>query len=483
MKELQQARIDEFLAHQPCATNFHFPFRLSISRGAGGAIPYGRVRIDSYHHWDGGGGRTDLHDMLGILWATSMRASGAASVSLSGYEGWCGPPELESTLLFFDQPYGSAVRETEIGTIEARLKAHTAWAGHDIIDAIRLFPKSSRRASWDEETPPPWLPMIEPIIGEQAGGIWITRRNPDWSYYVNRANTVSIARFETAFRRSLAHALMFWQPDAAECMGQYALVANGLSNSVPVSVAERAVELIARIEGRGRAKWQGPAATPGSDGILMVPLETHCIFIGKRALVSIAAPCGKREFNGLRQRWAKQTTDVAAIFRADVDWEWQAPVNPSRLEQLVETLLTEEPGLQWCKPTGPSFDRDQGRDLVASWFTPPGLNQTLSKEGSETPAAPRKIIVQVKARKRSVGKSDVTDIRDMLDRHEADGVLLVADPIWSNDLYNYFETLAAKGYWIGLWARSDLEDRLRKNPFVAHRFIDIVKQSASSKDV
>ena len=185
-REHDQSRIDEFLALQPCAANFHFPFRLSITRGEGGAIPYGRVRIDSYYHWDGGGGRTDLHDMLGILWATSLRASGAASVSLSGYEGWCGPPELESTLLFFDQPYGSAIRESEINAVETRLKAHTAWAGHDIIDAIRLFPSPRRRAVWDEETPPPWISTIEPIIGEQSGGIWITRRNPHWSYYVSR---------------------------------------------------------------------------------------------------------------------------------------------------------------------------------------------------------------------------------------------------------------------------------------------------------
>jgi hypothetical protein len=479
-KEIDQSRIDEFLAAQPCAANFHFPFRLSISRGKGGAIPYGRVRIDSYHHWDGGGGRTDLHDVLGILWATSMRASGAASVSLSGYEGWCGPPELESRLLFFDQPYGAAVRESEIDAVEARLKAHTAWAGHDIIDAIRLFPKPRRPVSWDEETPPAWIAGIEPIVGEQSGGIWITRRNPHWSYYVNQDNTVSIARFEAEFRRALRHALMFWRPDAAECMGRYAVVANGLSNSVPVSVAERAVELISRIEGRARAKWRGPAATPETEDILMVPLENHCIFIGKRALVSIAAPCGKREFNGLRQRWAKQTSNLAAIFKADVEWSWQSPVDPSRLEQLVEALLTQEPGLQWCKPTGPSFDRDQGRDLVVSWFTPPGLNQTLTEAQSETPAIPRRVIVQVKARKNSVGKSDVKDVRDMLERHSAEGILLVADPIWSNDLYNYFETLAAKGCWIGLWARSDLEDRLRKHPYVANRFSDLVKERSQA---
>lgn len=267
--KVRQEDIDHFLTFQPCAANFHFPFRLSVSRREGGAIPYGRVRIDSYYHWDGGGGRTDLHDVLGILWATSLRASGAASTSLSGYQGWCGAPELESRLLFFDQPYTSAVRDVEIESINARLMAHTAWAGHDIIDAIRLFPSARRQARWDEKTPPIWLSSIEPIVGEAGAGIWITRRNPDWSYFVNNDNTVSIARFETRFRKSLQHAFAFWRPDATECMGHYILLANELSNCVPVPIAERAVELISRIEGRGRSKWRGPTARSDTDAILI----------------------------------------------------------------------------------------------------------------------------------------------------------------------------------------------------------------------
>jgi hypothetical protein len=71
-KVIEQRDVDDFLAFQPRANDFHFPFRLSVSRGEGGAIPYGTVWIDSYYHWDGGGGRTDLHDILGILGATSL---------------------------------------------------------------------------------------------------------------------------------------------------------------------------------------------------------------------------------------------------------------------------------------------------------------------------------------------------------------------------------------------------------------------------
>ncbi|TPG15788.1 hypothetical protein EAH87_15085 [Sphingomonas koreensis] len=146
-KAIDQRDVDDFLAFQPCAGDFHFPFRVSVSRGDGGAIPYGSVRIDSYYHWDGGGGRTDLHDMLGILWATSLRASGAASTGLLGYQGWGGAPEINSRLLFFDQPYASALSEVDAELAEVRIKAHTAWAAHDILDSIRFFPTGRQRAT------------------------------------------------------------------------------------------------------------------------------------------------------------------------------------------------------------------------------------------------------------------------------------------------------------------------------------------------
>ena len=39
-----------------------------------------------------------------------------------------------------------------------------------------------------------------------------------------------------------------------------------------------------------RAKWRGPTQTADTDAVLMIPLETHCVLIGKRALVAIATP-------------------------------------------------------------------------------------------------------------------------------------------------------------------------------------------------
>jgi hypothetical protein len=134
------------------------------------------------------------------------------------------------------------------------------------------------------------------------------------------------------------------------------------------------------------------------------------------------------------------------------------------------------------QPAGPPNERDQGRDLVVNWFTPPGLGQRVAPAEAESASRSmtRKILVQVKTRSKTVGKADVRDVRDTLDRHNADGFLLVAHPGWSNDLFNYLEGLAEKGLWISIWGPLQLEERLRRRPLVAHRFTDLVAQIGDS---
>lgn len=63
-------------------------------------------------------------------------------------------------------------------------------------------------------------------------------------------------------------------------------------------------------------------------------------------------------------------------------------------------------------------------------MTPPGLGQKLSAQQAANPVVSRKILVQVKTRKKTVGKADITDVRDTLERHDADGILVVVSPGW-----------------------------------------------------
>jgi hypothetical protein len=114
--------------------------------------------------------------------------------------------------------------------------------------------------------------------------------------------------------------------------------------------------------------------------------------------------------------------------------------------------------------------------MVVAWLTPPGIGPHVHREGDIAPARTRRIVVQVKSRGKTVGKTDVRDVRDTIERHEADGFLLVSHPGWSNDLFNYLEGLAKKGPWVDLWGPAQLEERLRRRPHICKRFPDVLQE-------
>jgi hypothetical protein len=256
----------------------------------------------------------------------------------------------------------------------------------------------------------------------------------------------------------------------------YVISANGIRNCVPAQAVEKALAILKIVDGQSGAKWVGASSRAKDNCVITIPLESHCVFIGARSIVALNVACGIVEFDQARKKWLHKRAKEAAIFNEDVQWRWSAKLDPARFEQLVEAVLSEEPGLHWVRPAGPAYERDQGRDLVVNWFTPPSIGQRLTEDEVLSPARTRKIIVQAKVRKKTIGKTDVRDVRDTLDRHEADGFLLVSHPGWSNDLFNYLESLTRLNYWVNLWGPRDIEDRLRQRPGIASRFTDLVEQ-------
>lgn len=469
--------IDQFVALQPCALKLHFPFKIALASDAGNVIPYGSVRFGS-SDWDGCGGRTDLHDVFGLAWAASLRASGAASSQVWIDIGWAGSPEISRRFMFFDQPYSSAIPLEEYGPVQGRLLAHTAWAAHGLMDAFHLRSPGKFRPRWSDEKKPTWLLRLSDILGDTDDGLWVTRKNPDWDYYTDAANGIMIVKLPKDARSILNHTFSFYEPQAVQVGPSHILRAHGLVSCIASSAADRATEIISRIEGRSAARWTGAGSLPDENQILTIPLESHCLFFGKRSIVALATPSGAAEFDRARTDWAARSATEAAIFNVGMQWQWAPKLDPLRFEKLIEALLSEETGLVWVRATGPTYERDQGRDLVAMWLTPPGLGDRASGAEAKRPAHSRKIVIQAKVRGKTVGKGDVRDVRDTLERHDAEGFLLVAHPGWSNDLFNYLESLAAKGPWVNVWGPSQIEERLRKRPHIAKAFQDLVTEIA-----
>lgn len=248
------------------------------------------------------------------------------------------------------------------------------------------------------------------------------------------------------------------EPDARDALDELA------SYYQPQPTIRKGMEILRRVEG-----------SVDAHKVMTIPVDSHCVLIGQRTIVALAGRFDAARFNELQAKWERQNAEQSAIFLVGVRWIWNTPLDPTRFEALVDAILSEESGLEWVRAAGPSFERDQGRDLIAEWVTPPGLPG--GDVHYETAVRRRKVIVQVKSRKKTVGKSDVQDVRDTIERHNADGFLLVAHPGWSNDLFNYCEGLAQKGIWVDVWGPSHLEERLRARPYIAERFADLVRRA------
>jgi Restriction endonuclease len=136
--------------------------------------------------------------------------------------------------------------------------------------------------------------------------------------------------------------------------------------------------------------------------------------------------------------------------------------------------LIAEPGFAYVRSAGPVQERDGGRDILVDVQTVALPGQAWSAE--ETNVHEIRIVVQCKATKRTVGRSDLPEIRDVIEDTDARGFLLVTSSRVGASLVERFQAIRRRNrYWTDWWDRTELEVRLRRNPDILSRYPDIVK--------
>lgn len=141
-------------------------------------------------------------------------------------------------------------------------------------------------------------------------------------------------------------------------------------------------------------------------------------------------------------------------------------------EALVCELLDREPGVVRCRRAGPTREPDDKRDLIAEWVVPP----TDPKAAEAPPSRPVRVVVQCKAYRKSVGKADVTDLRDTVEHHDAAGYFLAVSSELSGRLIAQLERLRNQRKWfVDWWTRQEIEQRLRRHPDITSRYSQVVR--------
>ncbi|MBU2824878.1 restriction endonuclease [Acidithiobacillus ferrooxidans] len=467
---------------QPCAQERHDPFVIAEENSARGSMIFGYVRTNSYQ-LDGCGGRTDVHDVFSLLWACVMRACGAASPTLISEAGFAGiEEEIYARWLVFEQ-IGDF---NDNSTAKQRLLAHASHAYHVLDDVLGWAHIKYPNAKWKDRVGEA-DEVVERLnasgefkdFGDMAG----RRECPDWLYAKSHQGRVSVAVFPVECMIALRRALFAYKPTSIESRGRVSILAGGLKNAIPKKILSTGLKYIRSLEEGDQVPWRGVNSSPCDLAIVAIPLESHCVFLGGQTLVAVAGDCGLRQFEAERTKFLERRAKENAVFAADYTFQWPQKIDGAKFEDLIYALLEREPGVMWVRQASPTNERDGGRDFMARWVVPVG--DGLVKEDSSpveagvpTPARALNVVVQVKALNPSVGKSKVQDIRDTVERYEANGYFLIAFPQPANSLVEHLSALAKRGIWTNWWDRAQIESRLRMHVDLAARFADLVKVEA-----
>ena len=456
-----------------CAHQTHEPFRLyeKASRIYDQQQDYicGVVRT-SGAQFDGD--RTDIHDVFSLIWGAVLRAFGLGSVLLIDEPHGFAPGEIGARHLIINQcPW--EISEGRFDEAQNSMNAWTSFAYH-LLDDVFQWNRAGNTTRPDLATTrfeekPIWMDQVNKYLRYPKETNFNKRSWPLWIYFAAHNSGVTIVRMPKIRVFYLKVILLPFVPAVADGEKNLVLFANGIPNAVPYKVIKKARKLLSLI---------GDAC---SDPLLL-PVDSHCLFIGDKTIVAIRSDCGRGIYEAERNLMISRRSKENRVFFTESTITWQTPISERDFEDLCLDLVRREPGVIRAKPVGTIYDRDGGRDILIDRKIPIPVdlsneihntedNKKISFKGTKI----IRVIAQVKSRSNSVGKSNVQDIRDTLEHHNADGFLLLAYPHISSALVDHLDNLRrTSNLYTDWWESRDIEAKLRRHPDIAKRYPSLV---------
>lgn len=417
---------------------------------------------------DFGGDRSDLHEALSLLMAAHLTAGGL-SVALVDVPHFMIPGAIAARFIIPAQPY-LVLADDQVVTKVKSLAETLLLATHVLPTCLGMVGPPSRGdcggstqqlSDWAAET----RRALRVKPGDQDLLAW--RTNPDWHYF--RANRADVRVFRApalAAAMSVIVEEVVRERDVLDDGARGKLMRRGTCrNYVSTSVERRARRLMAAL---------------GCPLTELVPLENSVLAVGGDHVVLLASDAGAHAYEEALRETVERHRITTSYLYGSQRFEWEPGLDAERFEHLVRALLLLEPGVQFVSLAGAVNDRDQGRDLVIDKVRPQ-LDGTVGV--NEIPAFRQRVVGQCKVRSRGVGKRDVQDVVDTVERHAAAGYFLAVSTHMTSDLVTFLDGLRkADKMSCEWWTRVDIEDRLRRHPHVLAQFGDLVTASDPSAD-
>lgn len=428
---------------------------------------YLSVRTTSWT-WDGE--RTDLHDILGLIWAIALRVRDMASVQLISDLGFSGiPSEIYARLLVLRQPGIIGPSKKQRDFFEG-LGAESIFADELFQDLFGLPAMGPRRdtdgATYQPE--PDWVSLVANRLRLKGATDYEFRVRPStkWQVFTSIKRGTTVAEFDAEIMdrlRSFVSTMVVRTVDGPESK---AFKTKYLANAIPHGKLRAAKKLLEFVEG-----------SINSTASLIVPLDSHLILLGRSTMVAVEAWCGRENFEAEGILIQARREAEAEVFLTDARCVWSEKIDDVRFESLILEILQREPGMHWLRQVGATREGDDGRDFLAEWTVPPTSTSVTGVLQAGGPLNElRNVMVQVKVRNRGISRSDVINIRDTLEHYSCTGFLLVAFPRTTTKLFDHLLAMRQRGtIWVDWWQQSEIESRLRRHADITARYSDIVR--------
>jgi Restriction endonuclease len=433
-------------------------------------VPYFICRTRS---WEWSGDRSDLHDITSSSLAAFLSCAALGSCELIGLNDPVNPAlaaELHYQFVIPRQPINLSYRRSVETLSEPLFALHLftrLW--HTVM--LEYCPSHAEDQDCRLDSPELrlWVDQIaQSLVGvlDPEEDLYIERVSPHHFYYRARAGNVSIVKSRSVVE--LLKATTHLRRDATwrSLNGVHGeLHINGdLRNYVPWDDLAKAGSVLRGV---------GEDLADPTD-VTIIALENSLLCASGEHMVSIESTSGRVAFQMEREAVLRRHQQEAEILFPMGSLRWSETIDAQRFEDLTRDLLIAEPGFVHVRSAGPVRERDGGRDLLVDAHTLALPGQTWSAQ--ETNVHPIRIVVQCKATKRTVGRSDLPEIRDVIEDAEAQGFLLVTSSRVGASLVERLGAIRRRNqYWTDWWDRSELEIRLRRNPDILSRYPDIVE--------
>jgi len=412
------------------------------------------------------GERSDVHDLISLCWAAALRVREIASPELYVILN----PATGEPDLIYARPIvlpRLAIVAREMATeIEEAMRFEASLAFHLMNDALALHKSYGRFDGYAWDVEPSWLGRVCRAVGvrRRNGRYNLSQREQSgWTHFRAWSRDISIADIGPHAASALREGFGGFAPERCTGPTREVFRTGRIVNAVPAAALRLAESLVAIID-------DSSAEPP-----LVVPLDSHVIAIGKRSISAVPAICGPDAFAHEQQLVEQRREAEAKVFFTDARAIWANQIDEGRLQLLIRELLSHEPGVAWIREVGGVYEPDAGRDLIADWYVGPDRSRQVQAESDDSVRKLRRILVQVKARSRGVGRDDARDLYDTLRQHECDGLLLIAYPRITTPLFDKLDSMHGGEMWVDWWESAELERRLRERPDIAARFSDLVQ--------